>query len=73
MIQCIGNLIICLIFLSIKFTAPGLLTGLEKYGIEITDFKKVKSNWQLGVILGIMNLANILFGLIALKYNNIPT
>ena len=72
MIQCLVNVIICLLLMTIKEMSKSAFHSWIKFGIIIPELSKVSEKAELGLKVGLANLTTVFFGLYSVKYVTIP-
>ena len=73
LIQCVFNLCICLILMSIKqFVSYRAFDFLERYGIKLSSLAEAAGKAKAGLVISAMKVIEVLFGLYSLKAVNIP-
>ena len=72
LVQCIVNLFICSILMSVKQVSYKAFDFLEAYGIKLSSLGEVIGKMRAGVIISTMRVVEVLFGLYSVKAVNIP-
>ena len=72
-VQCLCNVIICVILMSIKtFVSDNAFDSLKSYGIKLSNFGEVFGKAKAGLMISSVKIIDVLFGLYSLKAVNIP-
>ena len=72
MVQCLINVLVCLVLMTIKDMSKTAFSSWKKYGIIIPELSKISEKANLGLKVGMANLTTVFFGLYSVKYVTIP-
>ena len=73
MVQCLINVTICLILMTIKEVRVSTFSKLARNGIVIPELSKIIDKAKIGMRFGLANLFSIILGLYALKHASLPS
>ena len=72
-VQCLCNVTICLILMSIKsFVSATAFDFMKAYGIKLSSLGEVAGKAKAGLMISAVKIIDVLFGLYSLKAVNIP-
>jgi hypothetical protein len=72
LVQCVVNLCICFLLMSIKQISYKSLDFLNSYGIKLSSLGEVLGKAKAGLMISSMRVVEVLFGLYSVKAVNIP-
>lgn len=72
LVQCVVNIFICFMLMSIKQVSYKIFDFLEVYGIKLSSLSEVIGKAKAGIIISSMRIVEVLFGLYSVKAVNIP-
>ena len=71
-VQTIVNVSLCLLAVGLKTAGYCDFSGLAKCGVNVPVYDTLASKLNLGLRVGLSNLATVIFSIFAFKHSTIP-